>query len=113
MPRYFIGTFIYFWIPCIVLWVLLRNKIDIPTKKAFWITLAILTPLTFIMEYVYLWADIWNFTEEVDPLLGIEIFGAPVEEFSFWFGAGPFILLLYFSFDRLFKMKRKSHAASR
>lgn len=95
MPRYFIDTIIIFWIPILIMGIFLRNKLNPLTKKAFWISVLILTPLTFAMEYVYLWADIWNFTEAVDPLLGIRIWGAPIEEFCYWFGAGPFIILVY------------------
>lgn len=110
MPRYFLSTILYFWIPVTVLGFILRTKLDPLTKKAFWITMAVLSPMTFVMEYVYLWADIWTFSEAMDPLLGIRIWGAPIEEFSFWFGAAPFILLVYLSWDRLLKRWSKKDA---
>ena len=57
-------------------------------------------PLTAAMEYLCLYLDIWDFSQELDPLLGIALFGAPIEEFLFWFGAPVFVLLAYFAFDR-------------
>lgn len=109
MPRYFLSTIIYFWVPVIFLGIFLRKKLSPNSKKAFWITLLIMTPLTVIMEYVYLWTDIWTFTEELDPLLGIWIYGAPIEEFVWWLGGTPFVLLTYLLFDTLTK-KRTPHA---
>lgn len=109
MPRYFISTLIYFWLPVAVLSILSWNKFSSERKKTFILTLAVLLPATFAMEYVYLWADIWTFSEEFDPLLGIRIWGAPIEEFSFWFGAPPFILLVYFVFDRFLPKKARGH----
>lgn len=106
MPRYFISTLFYFWLPVVVLSAWTLPRLSSSHKKAFWISLAVMTPATFAMEYVYLWADIWTFSEALDPLLGIRIWGAPIEEFVFWFGAPPFILLLYLSFDRLIGRRR-------
>lgn len=103
-------TLLVFWIPVILLWVLMRRHWDPLTKKAFWISMLIMTPATAVMEYVYLWADIWDFSEELDPLLGIRIFGAPIEEFFFWFGCAPFMLLLYLNFNRWLKPKGGGHA---
>lgn len=107
MPRYFLGTLIYFWIPVAIMGFIIRKKWDALSRKAFWYTILTITPMTFVMEYVYLYFDIWNFSEEMDPLLGINIFGAPIEEFSFWFGAGPFILLVYLLIGGL-KAKKKT-----
>lgn len=109
MPRYLVTMILIFWVPIAVLAVLLRGKIDPLTKKAFWLTLAIMTPLTIAMEYVYLWTDIWTFSEQMDPLLGIRIAGAPIEEFSFWLGASPFMLLVYLLLNRIFP-RRKAEA---
>ncbi len=111
MPRYFLLTLLYFWIPVLTLGFFLKNKLDAPTKKAIWISLAIILPLTFVMEYVYLWADIWTFSEAMDPLLGIWLWGAPLEEFSFWFGAPPFFLMVYLTFDWWFKKKGGNNAS--
>lgn len=99
MPRYFLSTLVYFWAPVIILGFFLHRKLSPLEWRSFWIAVCILTPLTTVMEYVYLWCDIWTFSEELDPLLGIRIFGAPIEEFSFWYGATPFILLVYLSID--------------
>ena len=99
MPRYFLTVLFIFWIPSVFLYFFLRNKLTALKKKSFWINLAIWCPVTFAAEYLYLWADIWNFSEEFDPLLGISIFGAPIEEFAFWFGAPVFFTLLYLAFS--------------
>lgn len=106
LPLYFISVFSYFWIPVLIMGALLYPKQGRLTKKAFWLTLAIFYPLATGMEYVYLHLDIWTFSEEFDRLLGLSIFGAPVEEFVFWFGAPPFVLMTYFGFDRLFKRRK-------
>jgi hypothetical protein len=45
--------------------------------------------------------DIWNFSEKISPLLGINIFGVPLEEFLFWFGAAVFFPLLYLAFNEI------------
>ena len=84
-----------FWIPGAALLAYNWKSLDRPRRKAFWITCAIMAVVTVPMEYVYLWADIWDFSEAHDPLLGVRIFGAPVEEFTFWFGAAPFVLGVY------------------
>ncbi|MBI4052046.1 MAG: lycopene cyclase domain-containing protein [Elusimicrobia bacterium] len=109
MPRYFLMTLIVFWIPVFVLGRFLWKKLDPLTKKAFWATMAIMTVATFIMEYVYIWLDIWSFSEQVDPLLGIWLWGVPIEEFIFWFGASPLFIFMYMAFDRFFK-RRKIYA---
>ena len=98
MPRYFITTLVIFWVPSFVLGSIVLKKLDPLTRKAFWLTLAVMIPLTVIMEYVYLWADVWTFSQAKDPLLGIWIGPAPIEEFCFWFGAVPFALLVYLAF---------------
>lgn len=103
MPRYFITIFFVFWLPSFSMYFFLKNKISHLIKKAFWLNLLIWLPLTFAAEYLYLWLDIWNFSEAIDPLTGIEIFGAPVEEFIFWFGAPVFFSLLYLTFDYIDK----------
>ncbi len=95
-----------FWIPVAGLAFFLRNRLDAPTKKAAWITMALMAPASAAMEYIYLWADIWTFSEKLDPLLGIWIGPAPIEEFSFWFGSIPFMLFTYLSFSALFPKKR-------
>jgi hypothetical protein len=77
MPRYFLSTLAYFWLPVVLLSFYLRGKLDAASKKSLWLSFLIIAPMTFAMEYVYLWADIWTFSEELDPLLGIRIWGAP------------------------------------
>lgn len=107
MPRYFLLTIFVFWIPVLILGYAMKGKLAPDMKKALWITFAIMVPVTIAMEYVYLWTGIWTFSEELDPLLGIWIGPAPIEEFSFWFGGVPFMLLTYLSFCRIFPPKGK------
>ncbi|MFA6092253.1 MAG: lycopene cyclase domain-containing protein [Elusimicrobiota bacterium] len=106
MPLYFLSTLAYFWIPALVLGFWLYPLQDRLSRKAFWLALACILPMTAVMEYVYLYCGIWGFSQAKDPLLGIWIFGAPIEEFMFWFGAPPFILLAYWGFVRLLGKKR-------
>ena len=108
MPLYFLSTLIYFWIPILVMALCLWRHQDRLTRKAFWFTLAVFTLLTGAMEYVCLHLDIWSFSEELDPLLGLHIFGAPVEEFMFWFGGAPFVLFIYIGFDRKFRRRGRN-----
>ena len=112
MPLYFMSTLAYFWFPSILLGLILLPKQDRSTRRAIWLTLAIFIPLTAAMEYVCLYLDIWTFSEKKDPLLGVRIFGAPVEEFSFWFGAQPFVLFSYIGFDWLLRRAGSKPAGS-
>jgi len=100
MPRYFIITVLVFWLPVLGLSFATWPRLSPPEKKAFWFSILVLTPATFGMEYVYIWTKIWTFSEALDPLLGIRLWGVPLEEFSFWFGASPFILLVYLTARR-------------
>ena len=68
-------------------------------RKAFWIVWLVMSAVTFGMEFVYLKADIWSFAED-SKLLGIFILDVPIEEFVFWFGAPPFLLGVYWMFQR-------------
>lgn len=109
MHLYFWTVFFLFWVPVFSLYLFLRKKLDPLTKKAFWINAIICLPISFISEYIYLWADIWNFSETYDPLIGIRLWGAPIEEFVFWFGAPPFYTLVYLLFDYLDKRYLKGN----
>lgn len=106
MPLYFLSAIAYFWIPVLFLAPRVLPKLDPVSRRAFWLCLAIFYPLAAGMEYVYLHYDIWTFSERVDPLLGLRIYGAPIEEFVYWFGAVPFALLVYMSFCRVFPVER-------
>lgn len=105
LPLYFISTVVLFWLPSLVLGAAILKRLDPLTRKAFWLTLAIFWPVSLGMEYAYLWAKVYTFSEAKDPLLGIWLFGAPIEEFSYWWGAILLILLLYLGFDIFFKRK--------
>src|SRR5271169_2218176 len=102
MPLYFISTLVYFWIPVLVMGPLVLPKQDARLQKAFWLVLVILYPLTSLTEFIYLYFDIWTFSEKVDPLLGPRVFGAPIEEFVFYFGAVPFAMFVYMIFRGIF-----------
>lgn len=110
MPRYLLTVILIFWVPSLILYLFLRNKISPLKKKAFWLNLLLWLPITFAAEYLYLWADIWNFSEDFDPLTGITIFGAPIEEFVFWFGAPVFFSLLYLFLEYLDKKYWRRYA---
>lgn len=93
---------IYYLFPIvmvIMLWQLIYNRCHKPFK-AFWITILAMIPVTILFEYLSLWLDVWSFDLEKAPIWGLVIWGAPIEEFIFWFGAPPFVLTqyLYFSF---------------
>jgi lycopene cyclase domain-containing protein len=103
MPLYFLSTLVYFWAPVAALAWHLWPKLDPLTRKAFWCTMGIFYTLAFGMEYLYLYLQVWTFSEKLDPLLGIRIFNAPVEEFCFWFGATPFALFTYLGLDRMLR----------
>lgn len=102
LPLYFLSVVAYFWVPVLVMGPsLLRGK-DRLDRRAFWLTLLVFLPLATAMEYVYLWLDIWTFSEHFDRLLGIWFGGAPLEEFVFWYGAPPFVLLTYWALCKVF-----------
>lgn len=106
MPLYFISVIVYFWIPLAVLFTFVYRKQDRTVKKAFWITVGINCVIACVMESVYLYFDIWTFSQQKDQLLGIRVFGAPIEEFAWWFGSVPFVLLTYLGFEGLFQGRR-------
>ena len=95
MPLYFLKVLLLFWVPGLALTAGLWRGLKRPERWAFLATAAVMAGVSFVMEYVYLWADIWNFSEARDPLLGIRLWGAPIEEFVYWFGATPFVLAVY------------------
>lgn len=108
MPWYFISVLLYFWLPAVALAVWLLPKLDRLTAKAVMLTFAVLYPTSFVLEYVYLSFDLWSFSEKIDPLLGPRLFGVPVEEFFFWYGAQAFVVATYLAFHQL--LSRRRHA---
>ena len=102
LPLYFLTALLYFWVPVLAAGPRIFFSLDPLSKRAFLLCLAIFYPLAAGMEYVYLYFDIWTFSEKIDPLLGLRVYGAPIEEFVYWFGAVPFALIVYLSFCRLF-----------
>jgi lycopene cyclase domain-containing protein len=112
MPRYFWLYIWSFWVPILILLPILWRYMDAPTKKSLFISLVCISwPLSIVMEYVYLKLDVWDFSEAWDPLLGIKLFGAPIEEFVFWFGAPVIILLVYTGLDLLDRKFLRKRAA--
>jgi lycopene cyclase domain-containing protein len=97
-----------FWIPIALLSIFILPKISSSMRKAFFATCVVLVPVTVAFEYIGLSLDIWNFSEEYSKLWGIKLFGAPVEEFIFWFGATPLCLLLYLCFTSTKGVKNES-----
>jgi hypothetical protein len=95
IPQYFLTTLIIFWLPAFFLGRALRKRLSVPEKRALRSTILLLALLTFLMELIYRRLKIWTFSEEVDPLLGVRVAGEPVEEFSFWAGATPFMMTVY------------------
>jgi lycopene cyclase domain-containing protein len=98
-PRYFYTTLFIFWLPVSILTGFTWHKIPPLDKKAFWRTVFLLTGLTTLMEVIYFDTRIWTFSEKKDRLLGVRLLGIPVEEFIFWFGATPFMLLVYLAYQ--------------
>lgn len=92
--NYGLMVFFLFYLPYIMLYFFGKVKVDKPFVK-YLITNFIFTT---ILEYVSLWADIWNFSNNADMFWGIDIFGAPIEEFFYWNGAGLFVVGLYYWF---------------
>ena len=101
---YFVSNFVLFYVPCLVFLTLSFQELK-ENWKQFLLVFLIFIPLTTAYEYLSLWLDIWNFNQSFHKLIGINILGAPLEEFLFWYGAGPFILSLYFYFNNLTKVK--------
>ena len=115
--NYALSTVLLFWAPVIFLvavnlrWINHRNQI-VPFIH---VNLFIgLTALYF--EYAALGVGIWGFSEHHHKLLRTvfnnpgfpyALYGAPIEEFLFWFGATPFCILLYLSFCRILEQPGK------
>ncbi|MDE2290726.1 MAG: lycopene cyclase domain-containing protein [Elusimicrobia bacterium] len=100
LPLYFLSTLAYFWVPSAVLAAREWPRLTDARREAFGAALAVIWPMSVVMEYVYLHFQIWTFSERLDPLLGPRIHGAPIEEFCFWLGAPVFILLVYCAWRR-------------
>lgn len=100
---YFEFVAMLFWMPSALLlavnwgWIA-RKRIAFP----FFASLAIGAIISFFFEYVALGMGVWHFSGP-ENYLGPGIWGAPIEEFLFYWGAAPFCLLLYLYFYRLFE----------
>jgi hypothetical protein len=97
---------VYFWISSLVLYILLFKKIKGSVAHSFWACMVLFVPVTFLFEFVGLWVDGWGFDDKY-PLWGLNIFGAPVEEFLFWFGAPPYVMLNYLWFHYALEERRQ------
>lgn len=96
-----------FWMPSALLlamnwrW-MVRKRIVFPIFSS----LAIGAVISFFFEYVALGMGVWHFGRP-ENYLGPGIWGAPIEEFLFYWGAAPFCLLLYLYFYRIFEPEPK------
>lgn len=103
IPLYLIIYTVLFWVPAALFAVLALRAFPVPLKRAFWATSVVMGAASVVNEYIFLKYDVWFFSEKIDRLVGLRLFGAPVEEFVFWFGATPFCLALYLMYGRMFK----------
>ena len=101
-PDYGWSVVIGFWIPILLLAITVLPKEEVTMRKAFFISTIGMIPITIAFEFVGLALDIWNFSEAKSRLWGLNIMGAPIEEFIFWFGATPLCQLLYLYYRHLF-----------
>lgn len=98
MHVYLLLYLVLFWIPVVVLTLYVWPSLDFSMRCAVGITCALMYTLTTVMEYVYLALHVWTFSQAVDPLVGIWIKGAPIEEFVFWYGASSLFLVIYLTY---------------
>jgi len=103
LPVYFITYSVLFWVPVVLFSLFVLRFFESKTRKAYFFSSVIMAGVLVVMEYVCLKFDVWSFSQQTDPLLGIWIGKAPIEEFVYWFGATPFCLALYLSYKRLFE----------
>lgn len=55
-----------------------------------------MVPITTAWELFFISTDSWYF--EPSKLIGVELFSIPIEEFVFWWGATPCLLLVFLYF---------------
>ncbi|OGR41852.1 MAG: hypothetical protein A2X35_11105 [Elusimicrobia bacterium GWA2_61_42] len=103
MPVYLITYSILFWVPALLFVLFLLKTFDVSLRRSFWATSGAMAVVLVGMEYLFLKFDVWFFSEKIDPLVGLWIGSAPVEEFVFWFGATPFCLAVYLGYCKLLK----------
>jgi lycopene cyclase domain-containing protein len=103
MPWYFIKYTLLFWVPSVLFLLVFFKRLSPSFRKAYWLTFGVMAVVSVVMEYFYLHFDTWSFSEEIDPLLGIWFWKAPIEEFVYWFGAILFCLSAYIVYSRLLK----------
>ncbi|MFA6434774.1 MAG: hypothetical protein WCW52_08760 [Elusimicrobiales bacterium] len=105
MPVYFITYSVLFWLPAVLLYVFLFKTLTAALGRSFWSACCLMALVSTVMEYLYIYFDVWSFSERTDSLLGLRLWSVPVEEFVFWFGATPFCLMMYLGYRRLFRRK--------
>jgi len=99
---YAMSMLLLFWFPSIILFcVNAKWMIRKSWMKSFWITNFVIAVVSFYFEFACLGMKIWDFSEHHHRLVGARIFGAPLEEFMFWFGASFFCILLYIYYYRI------------
>ncbi len=99
--NYFWFDIVLFFIPSLFLfshlypWLIKQNWLG-PFVRTF----VVMSVIASFFEYAALGMNIWFFPDH-SRLLGIAFFGAPLEEFMFWWGATCFSLLVYLYYNKL------------
>ncbi len=114
--NYAISMIFLFWLPIFIMLGLHLKYMYKNNMILAFLSCNLLMGITaFFFEYSSLGLDIWGFNEKIHPLLRSifwngfpwTIYGAPIEEFMFWFGATPLCILLYITFKRILETKRE------
>jgi hypothetical protein len=125
--NYFLSVIILFWFPAVLMLIphtiaifrkknIKQNEILSKLLKSPFVQVnVVLGIVSFYFEFCALGLHVWSFSEEKHLLLRTiffnhfpcTIYGAPIEEFIFYFGATPFCLLLYLTFFRILEIKNK------
>jgi len=84
-PTYMVANFFVFLTFSLPLFWMSRNDMSKSFLKAAGIFFVVSNIMTLIIEYLYVKTDIWGFSKAYQPnLVGIEVLGAPIEEYVFW-----------------------------
>ncbi len=71
MPVYFITYSVLFWVPVVLFSLFVLRFFESKTRKAYFFSSVIMAGVLVVMEYVCLKFDVWSFSQQTDPLLGI------------------------------------------
>lgn len=67
--------------------------------------------MTLVIEKLMLYYDVWGFSNRHFRMIGLQLFGAPVEEFIYWWACPVVVALGYVSFLRVDSAKAPSAIA--